>query len=190
MPFFFREKPDIYLHGGCQDQRMESDLDGSRSKRQEPIWEVKDDLSRRARSTGLPLFFLPPKCPSRKLRPAWDVAAAPWAPSIANCGFATTPAVGSNGKYGPSHGRTERCLNTGTPDGFEETPAPGAESVRRRILLMPVQAASRFSSLLACWNQIRSRRRRYPGMVGFLSRIRCAHSRASELRCCEARKLA
>ena len=39
-------------------------------------------------------------------------------------------------------------------------------------------------------NQGRSRRRKYPGMVGFLARICCAHSRASALRCWEARKQA
>ena len=49
---------------------------------------------------------------------------------------------------------------------------------------------TRPSSAEAFQNHGRSRRRRYPGMVGFLSRMRCAHCRASWLRPCEIRKVA
>src|SRR5207249_10444588 len=39
-----------------------------------------------------------------------------------------------------------------------------------------VSQLRRFRRLFALRNQGRSRRRRYPGMVGFFARIRCAHS--------------
>jgi hypothetical protein len=40
-------------------------------------------------------------------------------------------------------------------------------------------AATRFSNRFALLNQGRSRRRKYPGIFGFLSSTFCAHSRAS-----------
>src|SRR5689334_10217668 len=46
------------------------------------------------------------------------------------------------------------------------------------------------STALARRNHGRSRRFRYPGMVGFLSRIFFAHSRASDARPCDSRKSA
>src|SRR5438552_5332256 len=45
-----------------------------------------------------------------------------------------------------------------------------------------VSQLRRFRRLFALRNQGRSRRRRYPGMVGFFAKIRCAHSFASAFR--------
>src|SRR5579864_5024994 len=46
---------------------------------------------------------------------------------------------------------------------------------------------NRANSPLALRNHGRSRRRKYPGMVGFFSRILCAHSLASAFRPCDSR---
>ena len=73
--------------------------------------------------------------------------------------------------------------------GDEEVRVDLRQSWRRARVFMSgyFAAGSRFRSAVAFLNHGRSRRRRYPGIVGFFARMRCAHSRASAGRPCAAR---
>jgi len=83
-----------------------------------------------------------------------------------------------NAAHGASRGR-----------GVESDPAPkGRKTSSHAHSLSPCAYAGNLpNSPLAFRNHGRSRRRRYPGIVGFFSRILCAQMRASAFRPCDSK---